>query len=550
MNKKREWNLKEDPTAFVAQFVDKCLKEYGLDNKSVTKGTLVTEEAVASLVAHSDDEGTLRVNVKKMLGDIIVELSAKGTFYDLPKEMASADITDTDSSEDALAIIRNILLNVFADDLKYIYKNGYNHIRIVIAKSRRRFLILTIAGLVAGAVLGILLSMFAPKTVSNMLNECILSPVKTMYLNSLKIVVAPVVFFSIATSISTFTNLSELGKIGGRILSMYMFTTVIAVMVGIISFFLLHPVSEGLTALVTDAVTTTNTLNAEVSFINMIVDIVPSNFISPFLTNNMPQLIFIAVLSGMSVGLAGKYPEILKSIFEAFNELFKVVMSLIMKVMPIAVFCSTASMMIKLGFDVLLSILGMFGTFVFGVFSMLIIYCLLIIIIGRLDPLPFLRKYSPYMLQIFSLASSSAAIPLNMEACREKLGIGDKVYNLSIPLGAIINMDGMCIQLMVFALALASAYGIQITVSSLFMLAFTIIILSVGAPGMPGAGIVCLTVVLEQLNVPTDAVSLFMGISPLIGMFLCMCNCTGDAVVTTIVAKNVGEFDIEQYKKN
>lgn len=550
MIKRAEWNLKENPTGLAAQFVEQCLKEYGLDNKAALKGTLIAEEAIASMVAHASDSGNLGVKVKKVLGSITVELSSPGTYYDLSKEMANASINaDTESSENALAVIRNLLLKTLADDLKYNYKNGYNYIRIVIEKSKKKFLFMTLASLVVGAALGLLLAMFAPKAVSGVINGYIFTPVKTMYLNALKIIVAPVVFFSIVTSLSGFTDLSELGKIGGRTLYMYLFTTVIAVVVGMISFFILKPGGEGLSALVANAPEATNAMKTEVSFVNMIVDIVPSNFLWPFLNNTMPQLIFVAVLSGISVGLIGKYSEILKSLFEALNELFKVIMGMIIKFMPIAVFCSTASMMINLGIDMLLSILGMFGTFIFGIFCMMIVYCLLILIIGRLDPLTFLRKYNPYMLQIFSLASSNAAIPLNMEACGEKLGVGSKVYNLSIPLGATINMDGMCIQLMVFALALANAYGVQITGGNLLMLAFTIIILTVGAPGMPGAGIICLTVLLEQLNIPTEVVSLFMGISPLIGMFLCMCNCTGDAVVTTIVAKSVGELDIEKYKK-
>lgn len=550
MNKKAEWNLSENPIGVAAQFVEKCLKEYGLDNKAAMKGTLIAEEAIASMVAHASDKGAIKVNVKKILGSITVELSAPGSYYDLSKEMANANIdADADSSEDALAVIRNILLRTLADDLKYNYKNGYNYIQIVIEKSKKKFLYFTLASLIVGAVLGLLLSMFAPKAVSTVIDGYIFSPVKIMYLNALKIIVAPVVFFSIVTSLSGFTDLSELGKIGGRTLYMYMFTTIIAVIVGIISFFILKPGGEGLTALMSNAAETTNAMKTNVSFLNMIIDIVPSNFLWPFLNNTMPQLIFIAVLCGISVGLIGKYSEILKSLFEALNELFKVIMGMIIKFMPIAVFCSTASMMISLGIDMLLSILGMFGTFIFGILCMLIVYCLLMLIIGKLNPIHFIRKYSPYMLQIFSLASSNAAIPLNMEACGEKLGVNGKVYNLSIPLGATINMDGMCIQLMVFALAIANAYGVQITGSNLLMLAFTVIILTVGAPGMPGAGIICLTVLLEQLNIPTEVVSLFMGIGPLLGMFLCMCNCTGDAVVTTIVAKSVGELNIDQYTK-
>ena len=190
----------------------------------------------------------------------------------------------------------------------------------------------------------------------------------------------------------------------------------------------------------------------------------------------------------------------------------------------------------------------MFATFIFGLGCMMAMYCLLMVLLGRLDPRPFIRKYAPIMLQVFSMASSNASIPLNMDVCENRLGVGSKVYSLSIPLGATLNMDGTCVMLMVFSLALAKVYGVAVSGGTLLMIAFTAIILSMGAPGIPGAGIICLTVLIGQIGVPTEAVSLVMGIGPLTGMFLCMCNCTGDMVITTIVAKSVGELDIDKYK--
>ena len=222
---------------------------------------------------------------------------------------------------------------------------------------------------------------------------------------------------------------------------------------------------------------------------------------------------------------------------------------MIIRLMPVAVFCSTASMFLDLGVATLLSLAGMFGTFVFGLLCMMAVYCLLLLMVGRLDPRPLVRKYAPVMLQIFSMASSNAAIPINMKACDEKLGIASRVYSLSIPLGATLNMDGTCIQLAVFALALAKVYGVAVPAGALVTLAVTIIILSMGMPGISGAGVICLSVLLQQLHVPTEAVGLVMGIGPLIGMFLSMSNCLGDVVVTTIVARLSGELDIAKYRK-
>ena len=138
---------------------------------------------------------------------------------------------------------------------------------------------------------------------------------------------------------------------------------------------------------------------------------------------------------------------------------------------------------------------------------------------------------------------------INLEFCEKKIGVSNKVYSLTIPLGATLNMDGNCVQFAVFALALAKVYGVPVTSGGLLTMAFMIVILSMGAPGIPGAGVICLSVLLEQLHVPTEAVSLVMGIGPLLGMFLCMSNCLGDMVVTTIVAKQTGGLDLAKYRE-
>ena len=299
----------------------------------------------------------------------------------------------------------------------------------------------SVRGLLGDVVVtGLVLPAIAGPSVCGALDSWILVPLKTVYMNALRMVVAPVVFFSIVSSISGFSNLSELGKVGGRAMMLYLFTTMIAVCVGIGAFCLFRPGGT------------------------------------------------------------------------------------------------------------ILSLVGMFGTFLFGLCCMVLIYCLLMAVLGHMSPLPFLRKYFPTMLQVFSMASSNAAIPLNMEFCRKKMEISGRVYNLTIPLGATLNMDGNCIQMAVFSLALAKGCGVDVPAGALVALAFTIIMLSMGAPGMPGAGVICLSVLLEQLHVPTEAVSLVMGIGPTIGMFLCMSNCLGDMVVTTIVAKQAGLMDMKVYR--
>ena len=274
----------------------------------------------------------------------------------------------------------------------------------------------------------------------------------------------------------------------------------------------------------------------------------PSDIINPFLNLNMLQIIFMAVLCGIATGLLGKYSDMLRDLFEAFNDLFLKVTTMIIKVMPAAVFCSIMSMILTMGVGSLESVLGMMATFILGLVLMMLLYCMLMAVMGGINPGPFVRKYSPCMLQVFSMASSNASIPINMEACEKKLGIGRKIFSLSIPLGATLNMHGTCIYLSVFALALAKIYNVQVTGGAMLSMVISIVVLSMGAPGIPGSGLICLSVLLTQINVPVEAVGLVMGIDSLCGMFRCMSNCLGDVAVSMIVAKSEDELDMKVYQ--
>jgi Na+/H+-dicarboxylate symporter len=206
-------------------------------------------------------------------------------------------------------------------------------------------------------------------------------------------------------------------------------------------------------------------------------------------------------------------------------------------------------MVVNTGGASLLSMFKLAGTTIFTFFLMMIVYSLLILVLARLNPITFFRKSKEGLLTSFSLSSSSAAMPTNLRVCKENLGVSPKVCNFSIPLGATVNMDGTCIYLSVIGLSLARAYGVAVPPASMLPLILTIIMLSMGAPGVPGSALVCLGIVLEQLNVPLEAVGLIMALSPLIDMFSTVSNVTGDMTATLIVAKSEGLVDMQIYNQ-
>lgn len=529
-------------------YIRQVLNDAGIKGNENSKNLLAAEEAMGELVAHADEDSQLLVHSRTFLGTTIFELSAAGQPIDIQKTF-SPSIPDYWAESDTTinAGLRSLILSSMWRNLKYKYIDGNNVMQLSVTSSTHA-LFLTLGALFAALLAGIILTELAPEDFIYALNDNFLAPVKNMYMNALKMLAAPVVFFSIVVCFSKQSNPLGLGRIGGKIIGLYMFTTLIATAVGLAVFFIFRPGDPSAAAEITDGFSGSFSKVEEISFIKMITQIVPSNFLSPFLESNMIQLLFLAVITGLAVGLIGDYSTRMSSWFEACSELFMKIVSLVMLVTPLAVFCSILSMVIKTGPLLLLSLLGMIGTFLSGMGIMIFVYCMLMLLAG-INPLLFLRRYLSYMLQVFAIASSNASISLNMEACKKELGIDSRIYSLSIPLGATINMDGTCVLLAVQSLMLAQIYGVNVPAGAIASLAFSIIVMSVGAPGVPGAGAVILSMLISMIGVPVEAVTLILGVGPLVGMFITMCNCLGDVVVTMIVAKSEKMIDLNVYRR-
>lgn len=545
-NEKRSFKADNTSVSDIVGFVREKLEEYKVKNKDIQRACLAAEEVSTGIIAHSEED-TINVRIRKLPGTMHIEISAKGEKYDLTETVRADHLMDEESSAVARNMISSILLKSVAQRLKYRHVRGVNMVSFTVSKSKRSFLIQTLGAMFVAVVVGYILSQTCPASFNKTLEDYVLEPVKTMYMNGLKMVVAPVVFFSIVSCIVHFTDIRELGHMGGKVLGLYLITTVIAAFVGIGMFNLFSPGGKIAPDVAGDAVKNITSQTMNVSIKDMIVNIVPSDFVEPFVESNMLQLIFLAVICGIAAGAIGRYSDMVKAFFEAINDLFLKITSIFIRFLPIAIFCSICQMMMKMGISTIESVFGIFATFVAGLICQMIVYCIIMVVVARISPIPFLKKYPSTMLQVFSMASSNASIPLNMEACKN-LGIAQKIYSLSIPLGATVNMDGGCVYMAVFALSLAKIYGVSVSSASLTAMVFSIIVMSIGAPGIPGSGLICLSVLLAQMGVPTEAIGLVMGIDSLVGMFRCMSNCTGDVAVSVAVAKTENMLDQDIYR--
>lgn len=399
----------------------------------------------------------------------------------------------------------------------------------------------TLVALGAAIVLGLLLRLLGFAEINGALTGYLLEPLKTIFLRALKLVVVPVVFFMISSSVAGISDLRTYGCIGTKIILTYLFTSMAAIVVGIGLACLFRPGEDVSMTLVNAGYTAEP---AAVSLMDTLVNIVPANILAPFVEADMIQLIFLAVLVGAAAGLLGGEDHVrIQEILNLLNRLFLKIASLVLKLIPLGTFCAVVLLLLEIDGDTLLGLLKLMGTVFLGAVIMMVLYALLFLAATGKNPLRLMRKCLPNYLSFALLCSTSAVMLQTLDTCTNRLGIDPEVSSFSMPLGSTMNMDGACVYLTVSALFLAEIYGIELTAGELLNLAVTTLLLSVGAPPVPGAGFVCLSVLVLQLGLPINSVGFLLGIDQFMSMCRTVINGAGDIVVTALVACREGRMD-------
>ena len=539
----------------IFDFIQKESGEVKLDKQQKIHALLMAEEAVVGLNNATREGEKIRVTVIRRWGNFYIKVASKGEEFNPLSDEFINQTTETGFSTETMSggteeQIRAMLLKSFESQLKFSRKGGENTITVTIVKSRYRMLRLTLGGMILGILLGIIFNNTLSADSISWINEKVLSTVTDIFMSMINIIIAPVVFLSIASSIAGFANLSELGRIGAKTMGFYMMTSILAIGVGLGLFFLFQPGDPSLAGNISEISLdiTESAKNTELSILSTLKNIVPSNFFEPFLKSDMLQVIFLAVFFGITVSLLGDRVKHVRDILDELNEVFMKITTTFMKLIPLAAFCSMCATLSGSGLHSLASVFGIVGGIALSIFIMIFVYMILLLLFARVNPLIFLKKYLPTMMQVFTMASSSASVPINMTACEKQMGISPKVYSLTIPLGATVNMDGACIVYIFATLAFCNVFEVDITGSALATLILSILLLSIGTPGIPNAGIVMIAMLCGQVGVPVAAISLIMGIFPLLDMLVTANNCMGDMIGTFCVAKSEGFVDMEVYR--
>lgn len=406
--------------------------------------------------------------------------------------------------------------------------------------------------LILGAIVGsILYFLPASSFKTDILVNGIFYVVGNGFIRMMQMLVVPLVFVSIVCGSAAIGDTKTLGKVGVRSLIFYLCTTALAVLVAISVANLINPGIGVKMANIAKSATDTASSSKSVSFAETILNIIPTNPIESLSNGTMLQIIFFALLLGIILAKLGDRVDSVSQFFNQWNTIMMEMTNIIMLVAPIGVFALIAKTFATLGFDMFLpmlkymaSVIGSLGVHCF------VVYMALLKIFTGLNPIRFIKKFFPVMTFAFSTATSNATIPLSIETLEKKVGVSKKISSFTIPLGATINMDGTAIMQGVAVVFTAQLFNINLSVTDYLTVIATATLASVGTAGVPSVGLITLSMVFSSVGLPVEGIAYIMGIDRILDMLRTAVNITGDAVCTTIVAKQNNALNKEIFNQD
>ena len=419
-----------------------------------------------------------------------------------------------------------------------------------------------IIGMVLGLIFGfILLQIDGGKDFSTNW----VKPIGTIFIKLLKLIAVPLILASLIKGISDLKDISKFKIIGLRTIVVYVFTTIIAISIGLILVNVFEPgngVSNETVSKLTDTYSESSGVQQKLSTaskqkdigpLQFIEDMVPDNAFNAFSDNRlMLQVIFISIFLGISMLLIGDgKAKPLKAIFDSLNDVVLKMVDLIMLTAPYAVFALLANVVVSSDDpEILMALLKYAFVIVFGLVLMIVVYCTLVLLFTKTNPIWFLKQISPAQLLAFSTSSSAATLPVTMERVEKHIGVHKEVSSFVLPVGATINMDGTSLYQAVAAVFICQALAFDITFSDQLTIVLTALLASIGTAAVPGAGMVMLVIVLESIGFPAEklaiGIALIFAVDRPLDMFRTVVNITGDATVSMVVGKSVGKFNSKQ----
>ena len=403
-------------------------------------------------------------------------------------------------------------------------------------------------GMAAGIVVGLAINLSGANATGSIVNTYVVDGlfhvVGTMFINGLKMLVVPLVFFSLVCGVCGIGNIGMLGRVGGKAFALYMLTTAVAIGLSI-TIATLFGIGEGMQR--DGAGAFAGRESPPLS--QVLINIIPSNPVRAMADGDMLPIIVFAILCGISMLMVGRKARSFVEGAEIANEIMMKMVMIVMAVAPYAVFALIGKALAELGFDLLTSLAGYVGVLVGSLFLHLFVTLMIVLkLFSGLSPAIFLRKMRSAQVFAFSTASSNATIPVTMRTVTERLGVSNSVASFTVPFGATINMDGTAIMQGVATVFIANVYMIDLSTGDYLTVIAMSVLASIGTAGVPGVGLIMLSMVFVQVNLPVEGIGLVLGVDRLMDMLRTAVNVSGDAAISTIVAKSENRINVETFR--
>ncbi len=378
-----------------------------------------------------------------------------------------------------------------------------------------------VAAIVLGAVFGSSISF--------------VQPLGDLFLRLIKFIIAPLILATLVVGVASNSDTKQLGRVGIKTLAYYLVTTGIAVVIGLAIAFAIQP-GKGVN-IAADNMDSEVVEQEEQDVITTLLNIIPENPFTALTEGNILQIIFFALFIGIAITLVGEKAQPVFRFFDGFAEIMYKITGIVMKLAPIGIFGLLAPIVGEYGLSVLMPLIKIIlAVLIACLVHAAIVYSSAVKMFAKMNPLKFFKGISPAAIVAFSTASSAGTLPVTMKNTEENLGVSNRISSFVLPLGATINMDGTAIYQGAAVIFIAQFYGLDLTFIEMLTVVLMTVLASIGTAGVPGAGLVMLTMVLTSIGLPLEGIALIAGVDRILDMMRTTVNIVGDASAAVVVA--------------
>jgi len=504
---------------------EQFLSEASVDSKDMIRIRLAMEEALLNYQKVLGETESFSLRCVKRLGRLRIELSVPGLRYD-----------PFAGEEEGGEILRGILAGMGVAPV-WQYKNGVNQIIFTPRKRKPSQILLLALSVVLAAVCGGICTLL-PEYIRSFLSVQLITPIFNTFMGLLTAIAGPMIFLSVVWGVYSIGDTATLSKIGKRMILRFL----------LISFLL--ALLAGAAMLPFFPLTGSGGSSFDFSqLLQMVLDIVPGNFFTPFTQANPLQIIFVAVVIGLAMLVLGSKVSSVASFVEQSNSVIQLIMEAVSGMIPFFVFGSIFNMILSGSFSTLLQSSKLLPIMLLGHVLVCAVYLLLVCVRKRVSLPIFVKKVAPTFLIGLSTASSAAAYSTNVECCEKQLGIDRQIINFGIPLGQVVFMPGAAVIFLAAGLCMAEVYGVPISPTWLISALLITVVLAVAAPPVPGGGLTCYTMLFLQLNIPAEAVAITIALNVILEFFGTAVNLFCLQAELVELAGSLDRLDVETLRR-